>query len=328
MKITMQCNDTGATVALRNVKLNGVGLFPRSNFIVDDSNSPKEWTVKGFDFAKGFVMTGEIKITGNFSPTNFDGSFISMALGYKINNNAPICVDGIANPDTLWPPNHDFLPIQIQGVFDPDQDSVSLRITRMLQDEPMNAQGDGNFVPDGFGIGTHTPWVRSERSGGEDGRVYHIYFTGDDGFGGKCTGEVKVGVPKSQGAKGGPVDSGPNYNSTFESLSFSPKFLRFLYQEKATTSIPQYITMTNITTNDIIISPFSVLDPFDIMENNCEGTLSPGDSCTFAVTFTPPAEGIFKGLIRITSSATDTPQTLRLWGMGGYLLLRYFDQRR
>ena len=47
-----------------------------------------------------------------------------------------------------------------------------------------------------------------------NGRVYHIYFTGSDGRGGSCTGEVKVGVPHDQSAASQPpVDDGPLYNS-------------------------------------------------------------------------------------------------------------------
>ncbi len=222
---------------------------------------------------------------------------------------------------TLWPPNHDFHPIKIEGITDPDGDSVSLSVTRILQDEPLNGRGDGDFSPDGSGIDRPKAWVRSERAGGEDGRVYHIYFRADDGFGGTCTGEVKVGVPKSQGVNGGPVDEGPIYNSTLHSLSFSPRFLRFLYQEINTTSIRQTVTMTNIGPNAIDNVAFAVSDRFAITDNNCGTTLPAGNTCTFAVAFTPTAEGIFKGSVRVTSSAADSPHILGLWGMGGYLLL-------
>ena len=146
---------------------------------------------------------------------------------------------------------------------------VNLLITKILQDEPINGQGDGNFIPDAVGIEAPKAWLRSERAGGGDGRVYHVYFTADDGFGGTCEGEVKVGVPKSQGSKGGPVDGGPIYNSTLESLSFSPRFLRFLYQEVGTTSIRQTVTMTNITPNALDLIAFDSSGPFAIADNGC-----------------------------------------------------------
>jgi hypothetical protein len=64
------------------------------------------------------------------------------------------------------------------------------------------------------GVGASTAEVRPERAGSGNGRVYHITFTADDGHGGTCSSEVLVGVPKSQGKKGGPVDDGPLFDST------------------------------------------------------------------------------------------------------------------
>jgi hypothetical protein len=44
--------------------------------------------------------------------------------------------------------------------------------------------------------------------------VYHIRFTANDSHGGSCAGELLVGVPKSQGNKGAPIDDGALYDST------------------------------------------------------------------------------------------------------------------
>ena len=38
-------------------------------------------------------------------------------------------------------------------------------------------------------------WLRAERSGTGDGRVYRIAFTARDGHGGTTSGVVTVGVP-------------------------------------------------------------------------------------------------------------------------------------
>jgi len=51
-------------------------------------------------------------------------------------------------------------------------------------------------------------------AGAGNGRVYHIRFTAKDGHGGVCSGEVLVGVPKSQGSGGPPVDGGALFDST------------------------------------------------------------------------------------------------------------------
>jgi len=68
--------------------------------------------------------------------------------------------------------------------------------------------------PDARGIGTPTAQVRAERSGHEDGRVYHIHFHSTDGRGGSCTGTVNVCVPHDQGQGNECVDQGPLYDST------------------------------------------------------------------------------------------------------------------
>ncbi len=133
-------------------------------------------------------------------------------------NAPPECDDAIANPDRLWPPNHKFHAIDILRVTDPDGDPVTITVTSIFQDEPVDTFGDGRFSPDGMGVGTATAHVRAERSGTKkvpgDGRVYHIGFTADDGQGGECTGTVTVCVPHDQRPGSDCVDQGPRYNST------------------------------------------------------------------------------------------------------------------
>jgi len=123
-----------------------------------------------------------------------------------------VCNNARANPATLWPANHKFVPIAIQGVNDPDSDPVSLVVTSIFQDEPVNGTGDGDAAPDGQGVGASVAQVRAERSGNGNGRVYHIRFTAADGNSGICAGEVKVGVPHNQ--KETAVDDGALYEST------------------------------------------------------------------------------------------------------------------
>ena len=113
--------------------------------------------------------------------------------------------------DTIWPPNHKMESVFIQGVIDPDNDPVMITIDSIFQDEPTNGLGDGDQSPDGSGIGTDTAQVRAERSGEDNGRVYHINFTADDGNNGMCIGEVFVAVPHDK--KSTAIDDGPVYNS-------------------------------------------------------------------------------------------------------------------
>lgn len=128
-------------------------------------------------------------------------------------NSPPECDGAAASLAELWPPNHDFAPVDILGVTDPDGDEVAIAITGITQDEAVNAPGSGNTAPDGRGVGTATAEVRAERAGGGNGRVYALSFTADDGKSGTCSGTVSVGVPKSQGS-GPAVDSGQSFDST------------------------------------------------------------------------------------------------------------------
>ena len=103
-------------------------------------------------------------------------------------NLAPDCGNASASPSSLWPVNHKFVDIDILGVTDPDSDPFSVEVQCILQDEELNASGDGNFIYDGDGIDTPTASLRSERSGNNNGRVYHIDFIATDSSGARCGG--------------------------------------------------------------------------------------------------------------------------------------------
>lgn len=131
-------------------------------------------------------------------------------------NHAPECLAPPAIPE-LWPPNHELVPISLNGITDSDGDPVTVRVTLIAQDEPTNTVGDGNTSSDADGIGTATPRVRSERSGTPsvpgNGRVYHIFYTVTDSAGASCEGTALVGVPHDQGNVRTLIDDGPKFNS-------------------------------------------------------------------------------------------------------------------
>jgi hypothetical protein len=127
-------------------------------------------------------------------------------------NEPPDCSGAAASLTELWPPDHQMINVSITGVVDPDGDPLTLTITRVAQDEPANARGDGNTCPDVGGTGTSTAILRAERAGGKDGRVYHVFFTADDGRGGQCTGTATVCVPHDYSGQAC-GDQGPLFNS-------------------------------------------------------------------------------------------------------------------
>ena len=131
-------------------------------------------------------------------------------------NDPPSCALAVANPDKLWPPNHKMKLVSIDGVMDEDStyNTVTLQVTGITQDEPVNGLGDGDTSPDAFIQGDPVKdnvLLRSERAGTGNGRVYQINFTAFDGFE-SCGGTVQVAVPHSR--KSTAVDDGQVYDST------------------------------------------------------------------------------------------------------------------
>lgn len=128
-------------------------------------------------------------------------------------NRPPVCDEATVSTELLWPANHKMMPVTVHGVVDPEGDTVTIFIKDVKQDEPLTGPGD-NFAPDAILGGGNKVYLRAERAGGNDanGRVYHVSFMAT-AQGGKCMGEVVVGVPLNQGGGDFPVDDGANYLS-------------------------------------------------------------------------------------------------------------------
>jgi hypothetical protein len=128
-------------------------------------------------------------------------------------NQAPDCSAAFPSPDEIWPPNHEFHEVLIEGVTDADGDPITIGITQIAQDEPIEGRGDGNTAPDADGIGDDVASLRAERSGLGDGRVYHVSFQAEDGQGGVCEGTVQVCAPHDQDPANDCVDQGPLFDA-------------------------------------------------------------------------------------------------------------------
>jgi len=125
------------------------------------------------------------------------------------------CTNAAASQGVIWPPDHKMVSETIYGVTtDPSLSILSITITGIQQDEPVNARGDGNTTPDGNGVGTNTAYVRAERGGPGTGRIYFISFSAQDSGGNVCSGTVMAYVPHDQGQGFNPVDTGEKYDST------------------------------------------------------------------------------------------------------------------
>jgi uncharacterized repeat protein (TIGR01451 family) len=128
-------------------------------------------------------------------------------------NRPPSCTAGPA-PRTLWPPSHKFVGVRLGGATDPDGDPVSLAVLRVKQDEPVNEKGDGNTGADAMlSSRAGLVYLRAERAGGGDGRIYDVLYMGADPQGASCTGHAYVTVRQSMKKGDAARDSGVRYDS-------------------------------------------------------------------------------------------------------------------
>jgi hypothetical protein len=175
--------------------------------------SPEESVTNGADLS---VLNGQylrVRVQFNRATTGESPILYDLTI---LANRPPDCTNAAPNISVLWPPNHQWVPVTVNGVTDPDGDTVVILFTSIRQDEPVDTYGDGRFTPDGMGVGTGTAQLRAERSGTAkapgNGRVYTLTFTATDPYGLVCQGAVKVGMPHNVGRP--PIDDGPMYDST------------------------------------------------------------------------------------------------------------------
>ncbi|MCI0553752.1 MAG: T9SS type A sorting domain-containing protein [Anaerolineae bacterium] len=136
-------------------------------------------------------------------------------------NQAPVITAAI-NPITLWPPNHQYVTINVsQCVASVTDNCATLAtnnviITKVTSDEPEDAKGggDGNTKNDMvIAANCQSVQLRSEREGSGNGRVYTIHLSVNDGNGNTGTATCLVTVPKSQNGNLA-VDDGAVYTVT------------------------------------------------------------------------------------------------------------------
>ncbi len=104
--------------------------------------------------------------SSEFSSADSNAQSQQIVLHYSgvVVNRPPDCSHAVASEALLWPPDHSYHSISILGVTDPDGDHVTIKVTGVAQDEPVNGRGDGDTCPDaeidGAGVS-----LRAERAG-------------------------------------------------------------------------------------------------------------------------------------------------------------------
>ncbi len=105
--------------------------------------------------------------------------------------------------DSLWPPNHRMVPVQVQvNVVDNCDDAPECEVVGIDSDESEDGRGDGHTEPESAITGALSVLLRSERAGPGDGRVYTIRVRCRDDDGNVSRSRAEVRVPHDMGRDG------------------------------------------------------------------------------------------------------------------------------
>ena len=125
-----------------------------------------------------------------------------------VDTTPPIIKSVVAQPNTLWPPNHRLVPVSISATaVDICDASPKCTIASITSNEPILGPGSGHTNPDwvitepGPAVSPATLGVllRAERAGGGTGRVYTINVSCSDASGNTTAGNTTVSVVHDQG---------------------------------------------------------------------------------------------------------------------------------
>jgi hypothetical protein len=137
-----------------------------------------------------------IRVTDNQGGTNDDLVVVTIQ-----DTHAPL-IQMTVGPSALWPPNHVmYLVSKAIGATDACDPAPSLDVT-VGSDEPENGLGDGDTAPDWLveraPTGVVDVWVRAERSGTGNGRLYTLRSFARDRSGNTAAQSGTVSVAHNQ----------------------------------------------------------------------------------------------------------------------------------
>lgn len=143
------------------------------------------------------------QVTDASSNTNSCNSKVTV-----VDTTPPVINSIVATPDSLWPPNHKFVPVSVMvTATDLCSATTNCSIVSVTSNEAVDAHGSGHTSPDWIitnpgpatspaNLGVE---LRAERAGGGNGRIYTINVRCSDPSGNTTTGATTVRVPHDQG---------------------------------------------------------------------------------------------------------------------------------
>jgi hypothetical protein len=123
----------------------------------------------------------------------------SQAVGTIIDNDAAPTLVISVNPPELWPPNHKMVEIKPAFTVSDDFDTnPRVELVSITSNEPDNGLGDGDTAKDIEIRSDGRIFLRAERSGTGNGRVYTLTYKATDSDGNVTYATALVKVPKSR----------------------------------------------------------------------------------------------------------------------------------
>jgi len=123
------------------------------------------------------------------------GNTTTAAQLVRVIDDTPPTIDhGSATPSTLWPPDHKMVLVRVDyDIFENCEGAFT--VLSVSGNEPSNGTGDGDTQSDWEIVDDHHVYLRAERSGSGNGRLYTIRIIVQDPSGNSATREVVVSVP-------------------------------------------------------------------------------------------------------------------------------------
>ena len=141
----------------------------------------------------------------------------------------------------------------------------------------------------------------------------------------KCTISVTF-TPTATGQRTGQLSVSDSANNSPQTVPLSgtgvlpatltPATATYAAQTVGTTSPAKTFTLTNNQTVALTSIGISTTGDFAVSATSCMTSLTAKSKCTISVTFTPTAVGTRTGKLRVSDSASNSPQTASLTGTG------------
>jgi hypothetical protein len=188
--IAVECKQTGGTSA-SDPAITAFLAGSSANDICDASPTLS-------NNAPALFPLGTTAVT--FSARDVDANVGQCAANVVIKDSTPPVITALsATPDTLWPPNHKFVPVSLATTVTDTCDVAPVcKVTSVVSSEPPLGGGSGNTEPDFLITGASKVLLRAERDGTGPGRTYTITVQCTDQSGNSSQKAAVVTVPHDQ----------------------------------------------------------------------------------------------------------------------------------